>query len=223
MESKSAFSVPMSQVNFGQVAPPIVVLGVILTAWQAFVSITRVPSVILPGPTEVAITAITAFPILVSDAGVTVVTAALGLAAGIISGPALAFAMIYSRTAVAVVHPFVLALRIVPLVAIAPLLFLWLGHGIPARAVLVSTLTVFPITIASLDGLRSVPCEYLDAARSVGASPWKIFVLIRVPAAAGSVFAGVKLAAALSVTGTVVAEFITLNAGLGYRVFTSAT
>lgn len=225
MASKSEFSAvaPMFRVGVDRVAPPVVVLGVVLMAWQVFVSVTGVPTVILPAPTEVATTVITAFPILIGDASVTVITAVLGLAAGVAVGSVLAFAMTYSRTATAVVHPFVLALRIAPLVAIAPLLFLWLGHGIPARVVLVSTLTVFPVTIASLDGLRAVPREYLDAARSVGASPWKTFVLVRVPAAAGSVFAGVKLAAALSITGTVVAEFITLNAGLGYRVFTSAT
>lgn len=224
-EPDSAFSagVPSLRVGVGRVAPPLVVLGVVLVVWQAFVIATGVPAVILPAPTEVAVTVVTVLPVLLGDAGVTVATAGLGLAAGIVVGLVLAFVMTYSKSAAAVVNPFVLGLRIAPLVAIAPLLFLWIGHGIPARAALVSTMTVFPVTIASLDGLRTVPREYLDAARSVGAPRWRLFLFIRMPAAAPSVFAGVKLAAALSVTGTIVAEFVTLNAGLGYRVFTSAT
>lgn len=216
-------SVPTISVSVGRVAPPLVVLWVALCAWQAFVVLFGVPTVILPSPVEVAAAVVASFPVLLADAGVTALTAALGLAAGIVVGFGLAFVMTYSRTATAIVHPFVLGLRIAPVVAIAPLLFLWFGHGIPARALLVTSLTLFPVTIASLDGLRAVPREYLDAARSVGTSSWKIFVRVRVPAAAPSVFAGIKLAAALSVIGTVVAEFVTLNAGLGYRIFTSAT
>lgn len=217
-------SIPATvSVGVSRVVPPLVVLSVLLGAWQLFVVLAGVPTVILPSPVEVGAAIVDALPILIADAAVTAATAGLGLVAGIAVGFVLAFAMTYSRTAAAVGHPFVLGLRIAPLVAIAPLLFLWFGHGIPARALLVSTLTVFPVTIASLDGLRAVPREYLDAARSVGASPLTVFVRVRVPAAAASVFAGIKLAGALSVVGAVVAEFVTLNAGLGYRIFRSST
>ncbi|MFC7174717.1 ABC transporter permease [Haloplanus litoreus] len=83
-------------------------------------------------------------------------------------------------------------------------------------------MTVFPVAIASVDGLRSVPREYTDLARSVRAPPVRTFLRVRVPAAAPSVFAGVKLAAALAVVGTVVAEFLTLQSGLGYQLFHTA-
>jgi NitT/TauT family transport system permease protein len=116
----------------------------------------------------------------------------------------------------------VVALRIAPLVAVAPLVFLWFGRGIPARALLVGTLTVFPMTVATLDGLRSTPRQYVALARSVAASPAAVFLRIRVPAAAPSVFAGLELAATLSVIGAVIAEFLTLRTGLGYRVFVTA-
>lgn len=83
-------------------------------------------------------------------------------------------------------------------------------------------MTVFPVAIASVDGLRAVPEEYTDLAESVDASPVRIFLRVRVPAAAPSVFAGVKLGAALAVVGTVVAEFLTLESGLGYQLFHTA-
>lgn len=206
-----------------RVSPPLVVLVAVLVAWHAAVVVADVPTVILPSPIEVAIALLETYPTLLGDALVTGVTAAIGLAGGAVVGLVLAFAMTYSRTATKTLLPYVVALRIAPLIAIAPLLFLWFGRGIPARSLLVATLTVFPMTIAALDGLRNTPTAYLDLAESVGASRIAVFAFVRVPAAAPSVVAGFKIAATLSVIGAVVAEFVTLEAGLGYRVFDTAT
>jgi ABC-type nitrate/sulfonate/bicarbonate transport system permease component len=206
----------------GHVWPPTAVFVVVIACWQWFVTATGVPTVVLPGPTDVATAFLAARGTLLAAAGVTALTAALGLAGGVVVGLTLAFAMVGSRAASAVLHPYLIALRIAPLVAIAPLLFLWIGDGVLSRATLVTTMTVFPVAIASVDGLRSVPREYTDLARSVRAPPVRTFLRVRIPAAAPSVFAGVKLAAALSVVGTVVAEFLTLQSGLGYRLFHTA-
>lgn len=206
-----------------RIAPSGVVLVAVLGAWQLFVTTTGVPEVILPSPLAVGRALSAELSTLLGDAAVTALTAGLGLLAGVVLGLVLAFAMVSSRGAAATIHPYLVALRIAPVIAIAPLLFLWFGRGIVVRALLVTTLTVFPVAIASLDGLRSVPREYLDAARSVGASSRRVFVFVRMPAAAPSVLAGTKLAAALSVIGTVVAEFVALRAGLGYRVVVTST
>jgi len=181
------------------------------------------PAVVLPSPLEVGVALVDLRWTLAADAGTTALTAWLGLTAGLVVGSILAFVMAVSRPAAAVVLPYVVALRIAPLVAIAPLLFLWFGRGIPGKALLVTTLTVFPITIAALDGLRSTPESYLTLLRSVGASTTTVFFRVRLPAAAPSVFAGVKIAATLAVIGAVVAEFVTLDAGIGYRVFETST
>jgi ABC-type nitrate/sulfonate/bicarbonate transport system permease component len=200
----------------------VVFIGVVVS-WHAATVVFDVPTVILPSPLDVATTLRATLPLLLADGATTAVTAALGLLAGTVCGLVLAFGMVSSRAVEAVVHPYIVALRIAPLVALAPLVFLWFGRGVPARALLVTTLTVFPVTISSVGGLRAVPREYLDVGRSVAASRRQLFVRIRVPAAAPSIFAGVKLAGALSVVGTVVAEFVTLSSGLGYRVFVSST
>ncbi|MFB6196450.1 MAG: ABC transporter permease [Haloplanus sp.] len=202
--------------------PPAVVFVVAVGCWQWFVTTTDVPSVILPSPLDVVAAGIAARETLLAAAGTTALTAALGLVGGVVVGLVLAFVMVGSRAAASLLYPYLIALRIAPLIAIAPLVFLWIGDGVLARALLVITMTVFPVAIASVDGLRAVPREYLDLARSVSASPARVFLRVRVPAAAPSVFAGVKLAAALAVVGTVVAEFLTLQAGLGYRLFHSA-
>lgn len=203
--------------------PASLLLVVVLAAWQAATAVYSIPAVVLPSPVGVGAELAASWRLLLGDAAVTAATAALGLLGGCVVGLLVAFGMVASRTVELVARPFVVALRIAPLVAVAPLLFLWFGRGIPARALLVATLTQFPVAVASVGGLRAVPEEYLDLARSVDASAARTFLRVRVPAAAPSVFAGVKLAAALSVIGSVVSEFVTLTAGLGYRVFVSST
>lgn len=194
-----------------------------LGGWQALVTASGVPSVVLPSPGLVAATAAGMLPTLAADAAVTGATALLGLAGGVAVGLAAASAAVGSRTAEAAVYPALVALRVAPLVALAPLLFVWFGDGLPARAALVATMTAFPVAAGSLDGLRSVPDRYLDLARSVDAPARATFLRVRLPAAAPSVLAGVKVSAAVSVVGAVVAEFVALDAGLGYRVLHAST
>lgn len=203
-------------------APPAAVFALALAGWQGAVVATDLPAIILPSPADVVATAAASAGQLAAAAAVTAATAAAGLTLGTAAGLLLAFWMTVSGTARVVVQPYLVALRIAPLVAIAPLVFLWLGSGFPSRALLVATLTVFPVALSGLDGLRSTPRAYLDLLSSVDASEVDAFVRVRVPAAAPSVLAGVKLASALSVIGAVVAEFLTLEAGLGYRVFAAA-
>ncbi|WP_254538196.1 ABC transporter permease [Halomarina litorea] len=207
----------------GRYGPAALLFVSVLAAWEAATVVYAIPTVVLPSPTDVGAELVASWRVLLGDAAVTGATAALGLLGGVVVGLLVAFGMTVSRTVELVARPFVVGLRIAPLVAIAPLLFLWFGRGLPARALLVTTLTQFPVAVASVGGLRAVPDPYLDLARSVDASPLRTFLRVRVPAAAPSVLAGVKLAAALSVIGTVVSEFVTLTAGLGYRVFVTST
>lgn len=208
---------------FGGSSLPLVVFVGLVVTWHAAVVVYEIPALVLPSPVDVGRALLETYPTLLGDAAVTAATAGAGLLVGGTVGLLLAFAMTHSRRATSVLLPYVVALRIAPLIAIAPLLFLWFGRGIPVRAALVATLTLFPMTIATLDGLRSTPTSYTDLMRSVGAPPAAVFLRVRVPAAAPSVFAGLKIAATLSVVGSVVAEFITLEAGLGYRVFHAST
>lgn len=211
------------RLGFVRTGPALATLAIVLTLWQATVVVYGIPSVLLPSPVEVGGALVDGYATYLADAAVTAATAALGLLGGGFVGFWLAFAMTYSRPAAKTLLPYVIALRIAPLIAIAPLLFLWFGRDVPARALLVTTLTVFPVTIATLDGLRSTPAQYLDLAQSVDASRLETFVRIRIPAAAPSVLAGFEVAATLAVIGAVVAEFVTLRAGIGYRVFYTST
>ncbi|MFD1514167.1 ABC transporter permease [Halomarina rubra] len=205
-----------------RVAPASVVFVILVGGWQLVVFLTDLPTVILPAPMTVLDVGLTSWSQLLTNAAISAVTAGIGLSAGIAVGLILAFAMVVSSGARAIIQPYLVGLRIAPLVAIAPLVFLWAGSGLLSRSLLVATLTVFPVALGGLDGLRSTPTTYLDLQRSVDASRFDTFLHVRVPAAVPSILAGVKLAAALSVIGTIVAEFLTLQAGLGYLVFMTA-
>lgn len=203
--------------------PPLLVAGLVLAAWWATARLTALPTVVFPSPGDVAGALATHWPTLLDAAGVTAVTVALGVLGGASAGAGLAVAMAASETAATVARPYVVALRIVPAVAIAPLLFRWVGDGIPGRALLAATLAVFPVTIATYQGLGATPEEYVALARSVGASRPRQFLRVRLPAAAPHAFAGLKIATVAGVVGAVVAEFLTLDAGIGYRVFRAST
>ncbi|WP_158057493.1 ABC transporter permease [Halorussus halophilus] len=203
--------------------PPFVVGILAVVGWATVIRLADVPEVVFPGPTAVATTLVRTWPELARAAGVTVATAGAGLLVGATLGLTIALAMTVSETTAAVARPYVVALRIVPLVAIAPILFRWFGDGFAARAILAATLAVFPVTVSAREGLRATPRELLDLARSVDASTTARLLRIRLPAAAPETLAGTKIAAAASVVGAVVAEFLTLDAGLGYRIFRAST
>lgn len=205
-----------------KVGLPLLLFVALIVAWEIGVDVTNTPSIVLPAPTEIWAAFLEGWPGLLESMGVTAVTALGGLSIGVMIGFPLAYGLVRSRVLGSVLLPYIVGLRIAPLVAIAPLFVVWLGNGIWVRVLLVSTMTVFPVTIASYDGLRSVPRPYLDLAASVQAPQWVVFARIRVRAALPSVFAGLKLAGALSVIGAVVAEFITLESGIGYRVFAAS-
>jgi ABC-type nitrate/sulfonate/bicarbonate transport system permease component len=200
-------------------AAPIAVGIGLCGGWHWAVATGRVSPIVLPPPLEVAVALHESRAALLVDASVTAATAGTGLALGSLVGFALAFGMLRSRLVRAVSVPYVVGLRIAPVIAIAPLVFLWLGRGVGSRAVVVATLTQFPVVVGTLSGLRSVPEEYLDLVRSVGASDRRLFRSVRLPAAAASVSASLRIAATLAVIGTVVTEFVTLRSGLGTRIY----
>lgn len=200
-----------------ELLPPLVVLAVALLGWT--VAAANAPPILLPAP-AIVVETILADPGAFAEAtAVSAITAFGGLAMGTAVGLMLAFVSVGSAPGRAVVEPAVVGFRIAPLTAVAPLVFLWFGTGIPVRMALVALMTTFPVTVASVDGLRSTPQSYLDLLSSVGVGDWRTFYAVRLPAALPSVFAGLKLGAALSVTGTIVAELLTLRRGLGARVW----
>ena len=216
----------MTRARTAWVAPVATVAGV-LALWQAVCSLGFVPSFLLPSPVQVAQAVAGDFDLLMAHAGVTLAEALAGLALGVAFGFSIALCMDRFRVVNAALSPLVTVSQTIPTVAIAPLLVLWLGYGMEPKVLLVAPpspelalllvalTTFFPITVSLAQGFRSVDPDAIDLMRVMGASWWQMFWLVKVPAAAGSFFGGLRISATYAVVGAVVAEWLGGFEGLG--------
>ncbi|NHM14170.1 ABC transporter permease [Xiamenia xianingshaonis] len=195
-------------------APTLTVLFV-LVAWQAACTFEVVPSFLLPSPLDVALTLVNDAPLLASHALVTLGEALAGLACGVAAGFLLAMAMDRFAVVDKALSPLVTISQTIPTVAIAPLLVLWLGYGMLPKVLLVALTTFFPITVSLASGFRSVDPDVIDLMRTMNASWWQMFRFAKLPAAADSFFAGLRISATYAVVGAVVAEWLGGFEGLG--------
>lgn len=144
-----------------------------------------------------------------------------GMALSIVFGIAFGIVMGASRTVADYTEVYVNALYAMPLVAIAPLLILWLGIGVASKVGVVFLISVFPILISTTSGVRNVDKHYLDVARAFGATPVQIVGKVLVPAALPFVITGIRLAIGRAIVGVVVGELFGATAGLGFLIYTS--
>jgi len=124
--------------------------------------------------------------------------------------------MAFSRLLHRGLYPFVIASQTVPIVAIAPLLLIWVGYGLTAKVIVVALISFFPIVVNMIDGIKSVDVDMVDMMRSFGASKWQVFTKLQVPSSLPYLFSGVKIAASVSVIGAVIGEWVGSSRGLGY-------
>src|ERR687895_1170839 len=146
--------------------------------------------------------------------------AALGFALGAAFGFAIAVALAHSRLLQRGFLPYIVASQTVPILAIAPMVVIWLGgRGLPdwfSVAVIAAYLTFFPVTINTLRGLQSADPRALELMRSYAANPWRILWKVRVPAALPFIFAALKVSATASVVGAIIGELpASIQDGLG--------
>lgn len=195
------------------------VLGGLLL-WQAFTSLSDIPSFIFPTPAEVWRRLLTVlrngsllFHTLVTLQEV-IFGLALGLTAAIITGYLLAKSRLVER----VLSPYIVASQSIPIVAIAPLLVIWLGPGILSKILTSALIVFFPVLVNTIVGLRSVPVELYDLLRSLHASPWQRIIKLEIPASMPVFLGGLRIGATLAVIGAVVGEFVGADQGLGFLV-----
>lgn len=169
----------------------------------------------LPSPTAVIKAFIADFPMMIQHAGATLTEALIGLLTGVV----LAFftASLMNRFTVLynAVYPLLVISQTIPTIAIAPILVLWMGFGMAPKIALVVLTTFFPITVGLLDGYRSADTDAVALLRSMGAGNFKIFRYIYMPSSLSHFFAGIKISAAYSIVGAVIAEWLGGFEGLG--------
>ncbi|MBS1887770.1 MAG: ABC transporter permease [Actinobacteria bacterium] len=199
---------------------PVALVAALVGAWQiaaangAIAAALSVEPFLVPSPAEVADALWSSRALLAENAWVTLREILLGLAVGILVGIALATLMRFSRLLRDTVYPLTVALQAVPVVVIAPILVIWFGYGIGPKVIIVALACFFPITVTTLDGLRSVDPEAVKMMRTLDASRWAIFRRVEAPTALPSFFSGAKVAVAIAPIVALFAELAGSNSGL---------
>lgn len=194
--------------------PISLVIGILL-AWQLATAREVVEAFILPAPMAVIRAFIGDFALLMRHSGYTMREAIFGLAISLGIAFVAAVGMdrfMYWRRAL---YPLLVISQAVPYIAIAPLLVLWLGHGMAPRVVLVALTCFFPLVIGLYDGMRQVQREYLDELKVMGGSYFAGLCFVKLPLSMPTFFSGLKIATAYAFVGAVIAGWVGGTTGLG--------
>jgi len=204
------------------VLAPLGVGVAVVLVWHTLVTAYDVPSYLVPGPWLVARTLVADWSLLWSSLLVTLGVALLALLAAVVLGVATAFVFVQSRAVEMSLLPYAVLLQVTPIVAIAPLIIIWVRDPLPALVICATIVALFPMIANTTLGLRSVDRGLLDLFRMHRASRWQTLVRLRVPSALPYFFAGLKVSSGLSLIGAVVAEFVAgtggTASGLAYQI-----
>jgi NitT/TauT family transport system permease protein len=204
-----------------RLALPIVLLALGIVAWELVVRLKGIPPYILPAPSLVFATLVSDWPILSESLGVTLVTTLEGFVLALIGGVGLALLFNLSRLVEYSLYPYAVVLQVTPVVAIAPLLLIYLPQQ---GAVLACAWIVafFPVLANTTLGLNSVDHNLVDLFRLYGASRTQVLWQLKLPSALPYILGGLKIAGGLSLIGAVVAEIAAgaagAGSGLAYRI-----
>jgi NitT/TauT family transport system permease protein len=201
---------------------PVLFLAGGLALWELVVRALQLPSYILPTPSLI-FSVIARDPVtLLRHASITALEAILGFGFASMTAFAVAIVFAHSKTLANGLYPYAVALKTTPIVAIAPLLVLWFGTGLMSKIVASALICFFPVLVNATRGLVDVDEDALNLFRSLAASKWQIFRLLRVPNSLPYLFSALKISSSLSVVGAIVGEFVGARAGLGYWILISS-
>jgi len=204
---------------------PVAVGGLLLGLWEWIVTAYDVPSYLVPSPVLVARTLVSDWHLLSRSLVFTLGITLAALAAAVILGVAIAFVFVQSRVIEASFFPYAVLLQVTPIVAIAPLIIIWVDNAQIALVVCATIVALFPVVSNTTLGLRSIDSGLADLFRLYAASRWQTLVRLRVPSALPYFFAGLRISAGLALIGAVVAEFVAGTggtvSGLAYQILLS--
>lgn len=206
-----------------KMAPPTVTLILLLLAWQLLATLTSLPKGTLPSPGEVAGELVRSAPLLLQHGLHTGGEAVLGFLLAAAIGLSLGLAMTLSTWVREALYPNLVALQVVPKIALAPMFLVWFGIGFESRLILSAFISFFPIVIATTSGLVETDPGALKLCRSLRASRFQTLIGVRLPYALPFIFSGLKVASTMALIGVVVGEFISSRIGLGHLIMNASS
>ena len=201
----------------------LVLLGLweVAAQWDWLADLLGIEPFLVPAPSDIAQSLWEDRDLLADNAWVTLREVVLGLAIAIVAGFAFAIVMHLSGALRRATYPLLVASQTIPVIAIAPILIVWFGYGIGPKLAIIALVCFFPVTVNTLDGLRSVDGEQVKMMRTLDADRGQILRRVEVPTAVPYLLSGAKIAAAVAVIGAVFGEWTGSESGLGHLILTS--
>lgn len=202
--------------RYGQRFMPAAVIIGLLLIWEGAVRLFQVPLYVLPSPLQVVKALVEESGTLAGHAVITVEEALIGIGISLALAVFLGIVMDCFPLVRQGIYPILVVTQTVPMIVMAPILIIYMGFGIGPKILTVVLMCFFPVAVSFSDGLAQVDQEYVNLVRSYGASRWKAYGLVKIPASIPSLLSGLKVAATYSISGAVVGEWIGAQRGLGY-------
>ncbi len=198
---------------------PSIFIGV-LALWEGLVNFYHIPSYLIAPPSMVLRALIKGFSsnLYFLHFQYTIIEVLLGFAIGAVVGIFLGAFIAQFRLVEKTLYPYLVAFQTLPKIAIAPLLILWFGFGISSKVAMAAMVSFFPVLVNLIVGLKSVDGEKIDLMRSLSASEWQIFKMVKFPHALPHLFAGLDIGIIFSVLAAIVGEFVGAQKGLGMLI-----
>jgi putative hydroxymethylpyrimidine transport system permease protein len=203
-------------------ALPALIVAALIGAWQLaarwhlIADALNLEPFLVPAPSDVAKALWEDRSLLADDGWVTLKEVLLGFGCALAVGLAFAVLLHLSETLRRAFYPLIVASQTVPIIVVAPILVVWFGFGIGPKLAIIALICFFPITVNTLDGLRSVDPDTVKMMRTLDASRWQVFRRVEAPTALPYAFSGAKIAVAVAVIGAVFGEWAGSDSGLGH-------
>lgn len=211
--------------RFVQVAAPLLVGVLVLSMWQLTVMAFEVPKYLVPSPVDIAHSLVADFSSLFNALLMTLKVTFLAFAIAVVLGVAASLLFVQSKWIEISLFPYAVLMQVTPVVAIAPLIIIWVNDTTWALTICAVIVAIFPIISNTTLGLRSVDPNLLSMFRMYRTSRWQELMRLRIPSALPYFFGGLRISSGLALIGAVVAEFVAgtggAKAGLAYMILQS--
>jgi NitT/TauT family transport system permease protein len=208
--------------NRAVITPTLALVG-LLILWELVVRVFDIPRFLLPAPSAVLVETFERFDLLMRHTEATLYSTLVGFVLSVLFGIALSMLIVWSRTFEDAVYPLVVMTQVIPKVAIAPLLIVYLGFGQEPKIFLAFLVSFFPMVINTTLGMKSVSVELLELLATLKANRWQVMTKVRFRRAMPYMVEGAKIAITLAVIGAIVGEFSAGGTGLGYLILSASS
>ncbi|MEB3212062.1 MAG: ABC transporter permease [Leptolyngbyaceae bacterium] len=202
---------------------PILTTLLVFVGWEVIVRVFGIAEFLLPAPSSILAEIPQWGEVVLKNAWTTLFTTVVGFVIALVLGIVIGFVIGYSKFASLTLYPLLIGFNTIPKVALVPLLSIWFGIGAVPAVITAFLLAVFPIAVNVASGLATVETEMQDVLVALGANRFEIFQKVGFPHTMPYLFASLKVAISQAFIGSVIAETVASNGGIGYVILSASS